>query len=390
MKKRILRYLKHLFATLIILLIIGIITILSLNGNAHYGESPIKKNWQNEGPYIFFDNDSTFSIHHISGNKEDGIKTTQYHQPIRSSEKVQSYFNLDSSHFEFTISPDIEIPRSTYNDEEKIIAISDIESGYKTFRDFLINNKVLNKDLEWIFGKGHLVLNGDFVDRGFSTTQVLWLIYKMEKEAKQFGGNVHFILGNHEIKNLQGNYTKAASKYFYVATVLNKQQYELYDQQSLMGKWMASKNTVELINGHLFVHGGIHPDLANFDTNINEINTIVRNNYRQAYYPKNENNLEQFLISTTKGPSWYRGYFKEDLSNEEIEKGLRLFDAKAIIVGHTIQRKVKKMHDGKVFCIDINHPKDYRKSWPSKQSEGLLIEDDTYYRLLHNGKKIKL
>ncbi|MFT4663354.1 MAG: hypothetical protein ACI9XB_000290 [Gammaproteobacteria bacterium] len=56
------------------LLLFGIITILFLNGNVHYGENPVRKNWQNEGPYIFFENDSTLSINHISGNKEEGIK----------------------------------------------------------------------------------------------------------------------------------------------------------------------------------------------------------------------------------------------------------------------------------------------------------------------------
>ncbi|MFT6021435.1 MAG: hypothetical protein ACI9CQ_004244, partial [Saprospiraceae bacterium] len=38
------------------LLLFGIITILFLNGNVHYGENPVRKNWQNEGPYIFFEN----------------------------------------------------------------------------------------------------------------------------------------------------------------------------------------------------------------------------------------------------------------------------------------------------------------------------------------------
>ncbi|RIV37322.1 hypothetical protein D2V08_01345, partial [Flagellimonas lutimaris] len=83
---------------------------------------------------------------------------------------------------------DINRPLDTYDDNGRILAISDLESGYRAFRDFLINNKVIDQDLNWIFDDGHLVLVGDFVDRGFSTTQVLWFIYKLEQDAEKKGG----------------------------------------------------------------------------------------------------------------------------------------------------------------------------------------------------------
>ncbi len=385
MQKSILRYFKHISLTLLVLLTIGIILLLSLNGTIHYADNPAKNEWINEGPYLFFENDSMFNINYISGNKNQGFKATQSTLNINSNIELSSYFNLDSSSFNFTIQANITSPKTVYNDKNKILAISDIESGYQSFRNFLINNKVIDENLEWTFGKGHLVLVGDFVDRGYSTMQVLWFIYKLEQDAKRHGGNVHYILGNHEIKNLQGNYTKASLKYFYAAAILGKQQYELYDSNSFLGKWLASKNTLELINGHLFVHGGIHPEITSYQTNIDEINEIIRSNYRQAFYPKNESTLEQLLVSTTKGPAWYRGYFYDNLPADEIDKGLHLFKAKAVVVGHTVQRKVKKMYNGKVFSLDVNHPKDYRKTWPLKQSEGLLIEDGTYYRALYNG-----
>ncbi|WP_299670326.1 metallophosphoesterase [uncultured Polaribacter sp.] len=388
MKRRILRYLKHIFATLIVLLTIGISILLYENGSMHYGDNIERMNWNNEGPYVFYKNDSILNLNYIKGNKIDGFSIDS--QEFNSKISAKSYFNLDKTEFDFTIDNNIKIPKTNYNDGEKIIAISDIESGYRTFRDFLIHHMVIDKNLHWIFGKGHLVLVGDFVDRGFSTTQVLWFIYKLEQDAKKVGGNVHFILGNHEIKNLQGNYKSASEKYFHVGSILKKQQYEFYNKNSFMGRWMTSKNTLEIINGHLFVHGGIHPELTNFKTNILEINTIVRANYHSASYPKKEKNLEQFLISTQTGPSWYRGYFKDDLTQEKIEKGLDFFNVKAVVVGHTVQGKIKKLYRGKVFGIDVMHPKDYHKNFPNKESEGLLIENEKYYRILSNGKRKEL
>ena len=85
-----------------------------------------------------------------------------------------------------------------------------------------------------------------------------------------------------------------------------------------------------------------------------------------------------------------RGYFKDDLSQEEVEKGINKFNAKAVVVGHTLQWSVKKLYNGKVFAIDVKHPKDYNKNWPNKKSEGLLITEGKYHRILANGKKLEL
>lgn len=96
------------------------------------------------------------------------------------------------------------------------------------------------------------------------------------------------------------------------------------------------------------------------------------------------------VLSNKKGICWYRGYFNDDLSQEEVEKGIGKFEGSAIVVGHTIHRKVKKFYNGKVYAIDVKHPKDYNKNWPNKKSEGLLITEGNYFRVLANGEKIKL
>ncbi|MDY0780227.1 metallophosphoesterase [Tenacibaculum sp. IB213877] len=390
MKKRILRYLKHIFATILILLTIGVCILVYLNGSLNYGQNEKRYDLSHEGPYIFYENDSIVTVNYVKGNKTDGFYTDQKRHLVNDVITGNCYFPLDSSNFQFPIKYNFEIPKAIYNDGNKILAISDIESSYKTFRDFLISNKVIDKQLNWIFNKGHLVLVGDFVDRGFSTTQVLWFIYKLEQEAIKHGGNVHFILGNHELKNLQGQYKSAEQKYYAVASILGKQQFNLYDQNSFLGKWMSTKNTIELINGVLFTHGGIHPEIAELNITLNDLNQINRDNYYKTYYPKPEKNIDQLILSTKKGICWYRGYFKDDLSQEKVEKGIKKFNATAVVVGHTIQSEVKKYFNGKVFAIDVKHPNDYLKSWPNKKSEGLLIENNTFYKVLHTGKKQKL
>ncbi len=390
MKKRIIRYVKHILGTVLFLLLVGTVTLVSLNGTFNYNNNPKGLDLDKEGPYVFFDSDSSLNVNYIRGNKTDGFFLERSEHQLADTVTASCYFPLDESSFDVILDPSFETPKSTYNDGEAILAISDIESGFKTFRDYLINNSVIDSKLNWTFGKGHLVLVGDFVDRGKSTTQVLWFIYKLEQEAKKHGGKVHFIIGNHELYNLQGKYKSASYKYYGVSAILGKQHHHLYDDQSFIGRWMASKNTIELINGNLFTHGGLHPELANHDITIEELNQINRDNYRKPYFPKPDKAVDQLVLSKRKGICWYRGYFEEDLTQEQVEKGIEKFNAKAIIVGHTPQWTIKSLFNKKVFAIDVKHPKDYINNWPNKKSEGLLIKDDKYIRLLMNQKTFEL
>ncbi len=390
MKKRTLRYFKHIGLTLLGLLIILIIAGLSIGASLHYDDDNRGLTVSNDGPYVFYKNDSIVSSNFIKGNRKNGfyLETNDYatSNPITHS----SFVALDSTFIQFQIEAHPVVPAHTYQDDQPILAISDIEGGYQAFRDILIQSKVINQNLEWTFGKGHLVLVGDFVDRGLSVTQVLWFIYKLEQEATKVGGQVHYIIGNHEIKNMYGDHLAAENKYYNAATILNKQQVDLYGHNSVLGRWMASKNAVEKINGNLFVHGGLHPELADKTTDLLTINQLIRQNYHQRHYPRPEKNLEQFLSSNKTGPCWYRGYFKEDLSQDQIDHTLAEFDAKAVVVGHTLQNKVNRSYDGKIIGIDVHHPKDYQKYWPKGASEALLIDQNHYYRVLADGSKKRL
>ncbi|QXP78839.1 MULTISPECIES: metallophosphoesterase [Winogradskyella] len=387
MKKRIFRYLKHIIVTLLIVIPLFVI-IGFLSGNTlKHSRNDLADNWNDEGPYVFFKNDSLLSINYIKGDRKNGFELETKTSKVDSSVDLKCYYPLDSTSFNFVANTNFEVPASIYSDSLKILAISDIESNYKTFRNFLINSAVIDQELNWTFGKNHLVLVGDFIDRSYFTTQVLWFIYKLEQDAKSKGGNVHYILGNHEIMNMQGDHSYSKSKYNHVASILGKKQFEFYDKNSFIGRWLKSKNTIELINGNLFVHGGISPKLENTELNIDELNQLIRENYYKPYFPKkNGEKTQELLTSSITSPYWYRGYFKNDLSQEEIDIVLNKFNAKAVIVGHTIQSKVNRTYNGKVIGIDVKHPQDYYEYFPTITSEGLLIKNGKYYRVFENGE----
>lgn len=387
MLKRSLLVVGHFLLVSLVLLAMAVVIAILNHASLSYGNSELAYTVAGEGPHVFYTPEGVQS-NYIRGNREAGFRVER--SVFRADESIPAtvYFALDDSQFSFEISPLIETPPTTYQDGEPIVALSDLEGNYKAFRDLLIVHGVIDESLQWRFGKGHLVLVGDMIDRGESVTQLLWLIYKLEQEAKTAGGTVHYILGNHEIKNLQGNDRSAANKYIPIAGFLGRSRAGLFDRSSFLGRWLASKNTVEMINGHLFVHGGLHPEVLEYQLGLEEINQMVRGQYRQMYYPGLATGALDFLTATSTGPAWYRGYFKDEVTSADVLTILKTFEATSIIVGHTLQSDVTRYFDGALFAIDVKHPDDYNRSFPPKHSEGLLIENGETFRLDDAGSAV--
>lgn len=380
------RLAKWAFLVLLVLVAVLLYVGRSIGARVHYADNPLAQNWDNEGPYVFLTDDGDLSVQYIGVDAAGGFFAEESTRPIDSPKTLASYYPLDSTSFEFEIETEFETPASVYDDGNPILAVSDIEGNYGALRDFLIDAGVIDTNLDWTFGAGHLVLVGDLVDRGYFVTQALWLVYKLEQDARRHGGRVHYIIGNHELKMMHGDYGATDPKYAEVAALLGKDQLDLYGSSSLLGRWLASKNAVERINGILFVHGGLHPDLADRGLDLEAINRTIRRSYYEAVSQEPGPEIDP-LISRDTGPCWYRGYFRDDLSQEQIDRVLDGFGAEAVVVGHTLQSRVNRRHGGRVVAIDVMHPNDDHKLWPEGHSEGLLIEDGVYYRVREGGTK---
>ncbi|MEH0166299.1 metallophosphoesterase [Roseateles microcysteis] len=387
--KTLLTHLRHFSVVLLLLAVPAIALALAYGVDLDYGDDMRAWKVGDEGPHVFAAADG-WVVNHIRGSRQQGFVLEQQRHPTGQGFETSVHFPLDDSSFSVRVEPGIAAPAAVHEDGQPILAVSDVEGNYRTFRDFLIQQRVMDAALEWTFGRGHLVLVGDFVDRGASTTQLLWLIYKLEQAARAKGGQVHFILGNHEIKNLQGNFRAAHKKYLGVAGILERQHQELTGADSFLGRWLASKNTIEKINGHLFVHGGLHPGLAEAGFDLDQMNRSVREHYRRPYYPRQQRLAEDLLINTQTGLAWYRGYFEDGVSQAQMEATLRHFDAKAVVVGHTPVWRVQTRFDGRLLAIGVKHPLDYRGSLPPRRSEGLLIVGGQYSRALHDGSTVPL
>ena len=333
-----------------------------------------------DGPYVLYRDQQILINAVVSGN----VIAKQHLLKDKATIKVMVNFAQNTAwNFSVSLKPTIEIEQSTFQMPEKLLVLSDIEGEFEGFRKLLLANKIIDEQYNWKFGKGHLVICGDLFDRGKQVPEAMWLLYKLEQSAKKAGGYVHTILGNHDIMNLSGDLRYLQAKYLESAKLMNTDYMQLYDQQSELGRWLRSKNTIEKIGDFLFMHAGIAPQITELGMPINEINEKCRPFYDKA---KKLDGLpgvaDASIAKFFKGATslfWYRGYFTEPKATEaEVDATLALYKAKKIVVGHTIvEGNVGFYYGGKVLGLDVNqHAGDHQAA---------LFEKGKWYKVNDRG-----
>lgn len=334
-----------------------------------------------DGPYVIYRNGSTI-LKQVVKESNDFVSKSDSISGFIPGKLITCNIN-DSLSFVTIIKDTLVVENSVYEMPEKLIAISDIEGNFVAFRDFLINNKVINSNNQWIYGRGHLVLNGDFFDRGLNVTECLWFVYHLEQEAVKNGGYVHFILGNHEVMNMNDDIRYVRNKYIENSKLMNEDYKDLYKQNTELGRWLETKNIVEKIGDYLFLHGGISEELNMLNPAIEDINTRSRNYYFSSKAARQSGDTLMGTIFRSKySPFWYRGYVEETIKEDSLDLTLRIFDVDKIVVGHTIVDDVRYFYSRKVIGIDTDHAEG--------DTEGLLIEERKEYRVDRSGIKYEI
>jgi hypothetical protein len=382
----------------VIFLFVILLAVRFTKGTISAGETILLNYDEENGKFQFFER-KTYHLNGIDGPYIIGnqiIKVTENNRIIKNSPVPNEFIvHVDNNYNDSFLVRlnEFDIPKSEYPNADNIFVISDIEGNFEAFSGILFKSGVITKNFDWNFGNGHLVLVGDFMDRGKNVLPVLWLIYKLEQQAKQQGGMVHFILGNHEILNLQGNFRSASAKYKKIAIELGKfndntANYKLlFDNTTVLGRWMRSKNVVEKIGNRIFVHGGLSPELIDLQLSFDKINNLAR------YFLKKQIHDDvhtKFVMGDT-GPCWYRGFFKKQNHHQKIKKNelkqiLQIYKSEQIVVGHTVVKEILTEFNHKIIAIDVKHGK---KKFSSK-TKALLIKNNSVFVVDASGKNKEL
>ncbi len=362
---------------------------------------------------------------------------------------------------------------------ESVVAIADVHNDFDDFVAILRRTGLTDKQNHWTAGKTMFVQTGDLLDRGPKPREVMDLMMALEKEAGQAGGRVVDLLGNHEVMNIMadlryvtpvnyasfadGNsekrqkaaydeYVKWRGSHASLLAELTQpmelteaewmarrpagfiEQREAFGPKGEYGAWLRGHDAVAEIDGVIFLHGGIHPDLAKtkldamnkrihdeikaFDAskeylqneklllpffNIQEINNVLQaeviaelksrvpaTNERQAKIQEFLKH-QDWLSVRVDGPLWFRGYdqWSEEEGAPQVNKVLEAYKATHVVVGHTVQKsgRIRPRFGNKVFLIDTGMLSSY---YPGGRASALEICGDGKFIAVYLDQQVAL
>lgn len=308
----------------------------------------------NDGPHVFWQDSSHAVVFYLCNGLAPAVRleardtlafaglcedsTTTYRVPARSYRPA----------------------RDTWSGVPRILALSDIHGEYDALIAFLQHAGVVDSVGRWTWGNGHLVLVGDVVDRGARVTECLWFLHGLEQEAERAGGRVHLVLGNHEVMVMRDDLRYVHERYTTgIARYVGVRYQDLFGPDMELGRWLRSKPVVLKLNDLLFVHGGLAPELAARGLDVAKLNAIGRASVDLTSVALTFSDLPKLVFGST-GPLWYRGYlYAMDgryaaTTSEELDTVLAFYGAKSVVIGHTDIGQVMRLHDGRVYAIDVS------------------------------------
>jgi hypothetical protein len=126
---------------------------------------------------------------------------------------------------------------------------------------------------------------------------------------------------------------------------------QAFGPQGEYAKWVRERPAVAKINGVLFLHGGISPEIA--PLGCEGINAAVSTELAALPPPEQAASL---MAASETGPLWYRGLAlqKEEEVAPVLPTTLEQMKARAIVIGHStvLPGRIVSRLDGRVILID--------------------------------------
>lgn len=188
------------------------------------------------------------------------------------------------------------------------------------------------------------------------------------------------MLGNHEPMVLANDLRYTKEKYKILAEKLKMKYPRLFGPDTELGRWLGTRNTMQMIGNDLYVHAGLGKDF--YDKNLS-IPTVNEEMSKGLFMTKKERKalspLTAFLYGNS-GPIWYRGLVRTDgkynpLAKDSLEMIMDRYKAKHIIVGHTIFKDISTFYNGKVIGVNVDNKENREK----KRGRAMLIKNNQYF-----------
>ena len=253
---------------------------------------------------------------------------------------------------------------------------------------------------------------------------ILHFFTKLNKLAKLDNGGVYSLIGNHEIMNVEGNfsYTSKANIDSFKTYIdpYTKQKFKTpfnaithaYSNGNEYANLLAcTRHSVLIIGDFLFIHAGIDKEfLNNFRgrEKLPILNDIVKKWLLNTLDNTkiDEDTLNKILSDSTYSPFWNRVLgnlppnlpYSDDKCQEHLSPIIDSYKIKGLIIGHTPQMKdgINSTCGNKVFRIDFGGSKAFDNKTSSEENlkrepqvlEILKLDNDMYkYTVLFDNKE---
>ena len=250
-----------------------------------------------------------------------------------------------------------------YPAAQRVVAIGDVHGDLDATRRALMLAGAIDENNRWIGGDLVVVQTGDQLDRGDDEQAILDFLARLVDEARQAGGALHVLNGNHELMNVKldlryvtpGGYEdfEDFASGIDVDTVLtaydesHRGRVAAFRPGGPYAEMLSRRNTIVIVGETVFVHGGILPE--HIDYGLERINVELREWMAgDAQRPE--------WIAKKESPVWSRRY-SMDVDEDAcmvLDEVLERLGARRMIVGHSIQDDgIVSYCDGKVWCVDV-------------------------------------
>ncbi|KAF9140827.1 hypothetical protein BG015_001506 [Linnemannia schmuckeri] len=267
----------------------------------------------------------------------------------------------------------------------RTVAVGDLHSDLAQTLAVLRLANVIDADSNWSGGHDTLVQTGDIVDRGPDTIAIYNLFDKLRKQAKEAGGKVVNIYGNHEVMNLGGD-LRYVTEEDYASFGGRQKRKEAWDVKT---GWLGQQiynnfNITHIQNGHtVFTHGDMEPEWARLG--VDTLNLLSR----EAIWRSDFRHAPIFQGSGNRSHATQENGMEETCKNVDAVK--KALGVNRLISGHTPQYrtgKILSICNGGYMVIDVGISKYYGGHLAALE----IIENDdgsqSVYALYPGGKRL--
>ncbi|KAF8286252.1 putative kinetoplastid-specific phospho-protein phosphatase [Trypanosoma cruzi] len=221
----------------------------------------------------------------------------------------------------------------------RIVAVGDLHGDLNQTLSILHLAGLVNKRQHWIGKDTYFVQLGDILDVGPDDLMIVRLLMRLEKEAQAEGGDVIQILGNHEIRNLLGDFG-AVDPVSLAQSGGKAGRSELLSNRTPLGIYLRTRRAIFHHKEFLFMHGGLSTATGNMITGIKaveEFNKALREtliNNTLSPMGKVGVSLKENEVKKVANPILVRSILNVRCSELKKVLSKKFHGIKSVVVGH--------------------------------------------------------